>query len=111
MEPWTTYAWILLAVRPEATTRDDLLWRADAINKAPTTDREVDESVAWLLAAGLIESVADGVVQQTAAGRRLVEEEWTTPHIHDTWPRVAERLRTGRFQPPMDGEGSRRVAT
>lgn len=93
MDSWSTYAWILLAIRPTATTKDDVHWRAEALNKVPATDAEIDAAVDWLRRAGLVVATADGFAW-TEAGQKVVEEEWTATSMYDTWDRIAKRLRT-----------------
>ena len=96
MDRWSTYTWILLAIRPTATPRNDLYWRAEALNKAPATDAEIDSAVDWLQRVGII-TVDAGGFARTAAGEKLVEEEWTTTSsMYDAWDRIAMRLRTLR---------------
>jgi len=92
MDAPTTRAWILLAIPAQGANRRDLEWRAAAINKVAPTDQEIVDSIAWLRDVGLIETSPD-TFALTAAGRRVLDEEWIETSMDDTWSRVAERLR------------------
>ncbi len=49
-----TFSWILLSVSEKGSTRREIVEKADAINHAVPTDRELHDSFRWLEAHDLI---------------------------------------------------------
>ena len=71
-----TYSWILYAIEMSSqrypATQKGISRAADEINRAVPTHKELQASIAWLEAEGLIE--LDGeAMQPTALGREILE--------------------------------------
>ena len=91
MDPQTTYAWILLAVPTAGAPIETVRSRAEMLNKASPSERELHDSIAWLREHGFLDA-SEGGVRYTVAGEQLIAEEWTNDSMYETWSRVARRL-------------------
>lgn len=80
-----THAWLFLAVPAKPAPLRDVIAVADGINHAIPTERELQVSLGWLQAHGLIQKVgrkysltASGVALRTACSARTMMKTWDT---------------------------------
>ncbi len=86
----TTCNWILLSVRKEGSDLKSIMWSADGINKAIPNLEELNDSLGWLKAAGLIE-LKEAVYKRTNKANIIIAEcEGKTKNIFDLWDDLAE---------------------
>jgi hypothetical protein len=78
-----THAWIFLSVSESPASLQDVIAMADAINHAIPTDKELQVSLGWLRANGLIQKegrryslTPSGLALRTETSRHLVMKSW-----------------------------------
>ena len=108
MSPTSCHAWILLSVPDQARSLDQVIGIADAINHAIPTRLELQDSLGFLRAAGLIAKTASGFCL-TDSGRSFLAHARNPPidSIFDTWNRLEtelSRIQTVSFEPESISE-------
>ncbi len=91
MDASTAHAWILLAVPTRRVGIGEVSMRASMLNNGEPTELTLQESLQWLIAAGLI-SVDGEFFMRTSAGDQILEEEWNPESMMDTWSAIGRRL-------------------
>lgn len=105
-----THAWLFLSVPDEPAPLQDVIAAADGINHAIPTDRELQVSLGWLRAQGLVKKVGRKY-SRTPAGV-AVRAACSAKTIMKTWDTVAARFAaTSAFSAPEDDVSSPEIAT
>jgi len=85
------HAWILLSIPSRGAAIKEITTRAVFLNNGEPTELELQESLQWLSAAGLI-GVEGELFVPTSAGQQLVHDEWRRESMLDTWSAIGLRL-------------------
>jgi hypothetical protein len=85
------HAWILLSIPSRGAAIKEITMRAVFLNNGEPTEFELQESLQWLSAAGLISAEGE-LFLPTSAGEQLVNEEWRRESMLDTWSAIGLRL-------------------
>jgi hypothetical protein len=88
----TTLAWILYSISDGGSTLRAIIGMADAINHSIPTHKELQTSLGWLQARGLV--IKEGeLFARTKAGSQLFSR-CKGSNVHEAWDMVSEQLET-----------------
>ena len=92
MKQSTTIAWILLSVRASPSTLQDIIAVADAINHAIPSHQELQTSLGWLRAQGLISKTEQQYTLTETGGLLLSDAQGRHRQIMKIWDLVADEI-------------------
>jgi len=84
-------SWILLSIPSRGAAIKEIVTRAVFLNNGAPTEDDLQESLRWLSAAGLISAEGE-LFRPTSAGQQLVHDEWRPESMLDTWSAIGHRL-------------------
>ncbi len=92
MQPLRAHAWIFLTLSDEPSARTDMIGVADAIDHAVPTREELQDSLGWLIANGLVakEGQAYRYTEKGAGLRSDADQRSGTAQA--AWNQVEKRL-------------------
>ncbi|MDR0480586.1 MAG: winged helix-turn-helix domain-containing protein [Gallionellaceae bacterium] len=94
-----TFAWILLSVPDSPGTLQDIITMADAINHAIPTQHELQTSLGWLQARGLVRKDGRRFCTTDAGAQLLNRLRRPRQTMMKMWDLVAEKLEPLRGEP------------
>jgi hypothetical protein len=94
-----TFAWILLSVPESPGTLQDIIAMADGINHAIPSHRELQTSLGWLQARGLVRKEGRRFCTTDAGSQLLARFRTQSRTMMKTWDLVAAELESLRGEP------------
>ena len=85
------HSWILLSIPSRGAAIKEIIMRAVFLNNGAPTEDDLQESLRWLSAAGLISAEGE-LYRPTSAGEQLVHDEWRRESMLDTWSAIGHRI-------------------
>ena len=84
------YAWIFLTTGEKQTSLSDVLWSADAINRAVPELEELQMSLGWLQAQGLVKKEGKNYLY-SGTGAMMYKSN-SGGNIFDVWDEIAQKF-------------------